>query len=142
MTDSSINSNIFHGKFNILNTGEKLGDVDFSINKNTEAGKLQSRQFVTILDLLAEGEIAGFATPHRLGISFNKENTSKYQVIGLKDVFLNKTPVLESTAPNTLADILPGNFNFGSSSANINHDKPILLQFSISSSDALKSPLG
>jgi len=119
MTDSSINSNIFHGKFNILNTGERLGDVDFSINKNSEAGKLQSRQFVTILDLLAEGEIAGFATPHRLGISFNKENTSKYQVIGLKDVFLNKTPVLESTAPNTLADILPGNFNFGSSSANI-----------------------
>jgi len=120
MTDSSINSNIFDGKFNILNTGEKLGDVDFSINKNPEAGKLQSRQFVTILDLLAEGEIAGFATPHRLGISFNSENTSKYQVIGLKDVFLNKTPVLKSTAPDTLANInLANDFNFGSSSANI-----------------------
>ena len=121
MTDSSINSSKFDGKgFSILNTGGELGDVNFSIQKNGEAGKLQSRQFVTILDLLAEGEIAGFATPHRLGISFNKENTSKYQVIGLKDVFLNKTPVLKSTAPDTLADIdLANDFNFGTSSVNI-----------------------
>jgi len=121
MTDSSINSSKFDGKgFSILNTGGELGDVNFSIQENGEAGKLQSRQFVTILDLLAEGEIAGFATPHRLQIPFNPENTSKYQIIGLRDVFLNKTPVLKSTAPDTLADIdLANDFNFGTSPANI-----------------------
>ena len=121
MTDSSINSSKFDGKgFSILNTGGELGDKEFVTNKVPKAGDLQSRQFITILDLLAEGEIAGFATPHRLQIPFNPKNTSKYQIIGLRDVFLNKTPVLKSTAPTTLADInLANHFNFGSSSANI-----------------------
>ena len=120
MTDSSINSSKFDGTFNILSTGSTLGDTEFITSKNPQAGNLQSRQFITILDLLAEGEIAGFATPHRLQIPFNATNSSKYQIIGLKDVFLNKTPVLKSTAPDTLADIdLANHFNFGSSSANI-----------------------
>ena len=121
MTDSSINSSKFDGKgFSILNTGGELGDKEFVTNKVPKAGDLQSRQFITILDLLAEGEIAGFATPHRLQIPFDPKNTSKYQIIGLRDVFLNKTPVLKSTAPTTLADIdLANHFNFGSSSANI-----------------------
>ena len=121
MTDSSINSSKFDGKgFSILNTGAKLGDEEFVTRKNPQAGSLQSRQFVTILDLLAEGEIAGFATPHKLGIPFNNGATSKYQIIGLKDVFLNKTPVLNKLAPDTLEDLdLTKHFNFGSDKANI-----------------------
>ena len=53
---------------------------------------LHSRQFATIQDLISEGEIEGFATA-------SKENRTKgttaYNNAALKDIFLNKTPVLK-----------------------------------------------
>jgi predicted phage tail protein len=59
---------------------------------------LNSRQFANILDLLSEGEIEGFATPSKAGI--DKTNAA-YNNAALKDIFLNDTPVLRSTASNT-----------------------------------------
>ena len=63
---------------------------------------LHSKQFATIQDLISEGEIEGFATASKEG---RTKNTSTYNNAALKDVFLNKTPVLKSSAnsanPNT-----------------------------------------
>ncbi|WP_290943690.1 phage tail protein, partial [Hyphomonas sp.] len=56
---------------------------------------LHSKQFATIQDLISEGEIEGFATASKEG---RTKNTSTYNNAALKDVFLNKTPVLKSSA--------------------------------------------
>ena len=64
---------------------------------------LHSRQFATFLDLVSEGEIEGFATASKEGLI---KGTTAYNNAALKDVFLNNTAVLKSTAssssPNTL----------------------------------------
>ena len=63
---------------------------------------LHSRQFATFLDLVSEGEIEGFASPSKEGLT---KGTTAYNNAALKDVFLNNTAVLKSTAsssnPNT-----------------------------------------
>ncbi len=60
---------------------------------------LHSRQFATLQDLISEGEIEGFATPSRDGIT---DRTSiAYNNAALKDVFLDDTPILNATASNT-----------------------------------------
>ena len=59
---------------------------------------LNSRQFATIQDLLSEGEIEGFATPSKAGIS---KSNAAYNNAALKDIFLNNTPILNSNASNT-----------------------------------------
>ena len=59
---------------------------------------LNSRQFATIQDLLSEGEIEGFATPSKAGIS---KGDAAYNKAALKDVFFNDTPVLNANASNT-----------------------------------------
>ena len=68
---------------------------------------LNSRQFATIQDLISEGEIEGFATA-------SKENRTKgstaYNNAALKDVFLNETPILKSTANS--ASPADADFNF------------------------------
>ena len=67
-----------------------------------EPDTLHSRQFATFLDLVSEGEIEGFATASKEG---RTKGTTAYNNAALKDVFLNKTPVLKATAnsidPNT-----------------------------------------
>ena len=59
---------------------------------------LNSRQFVTIQDLISEGEIEGWATA-------SKENRTKgtavYNTAALKDVYLDDTPVLNPSADST-----------------------------------------
>ena len=69
---------------------------------------LHSRQFATVQDLISEGEIEGFATPSKAGIT-DKTSTA-YNNAALKDVFLNNTPVLNDFASNT--DPADGDFNF------------------------------
>ena len=69
---------------------------------------LHSRQFATVQDLISEGEIEGFATPSKAGIT-DKTSTA-YNNAALKDVFLNDTPVLNETASNTSP--ASGDFNF------------------------------
>ena len=59
---------------------------------------LHSRQFLTIQDLISEGEIEGFSTASKAGLT---KGTAAYENASLKDVFLNDTPVLRSTASNT-----------------------------------------
>ena len=59
---------------------------------------LHSRQFATFLDLISEGEIEGFASASKEG---RTQGTTAYNNAALKDVFLNDTPVLKSTADST-----------------------------------------
>ena len=56
---------------------------------------LHSRQFATFLDLISEGEIEGFASASKEGLT---KGTAAYTNAAFKDVFLNDTPVLRSTA--------------------------------------------
>ena len=51
---------------------------------------LHSRQFATFLDLISEGEIEGFASASKEGLT---QGTTAYNNAALKDVFLNDTPV-------------------------------------------------
>ena len=60
---------------------------------------LHSRQFATVQDLISEGEIEGFSTPSKAGIT--DRTSTAYNNAALKDVFLNDTPVLNSQADNT-----------------------------------------
>ena len=59
---------------------------------------LHSRSFATIQDLISEGEIEGFATPSKAGLT---QGSAAYQNASLKDVFLDDTPVLTANASNT-----------------------------------------
>jgi len=56
---------------------------------------LHSRQFATFLYLVSEGEIEGFASASKEGLT---QGTTAYNNAALKDVFLNDTPVLKATA--------------------------------------------
>ena len=68
---------------------------------------LHSRQFATFLDLISEGEIEGFASASKEGLT---KGTTAYNNAALKDVFLNDTPVLKTTA--TSASPTATDFNF------------------------------
>jgi len=59
---------------------------------------LNSRQFATIQDLLSEGEIEGFASASKAGLT---KGTTAYANASLKDVFLDDTPILNATADNS-----------------------------------------
>jgi len=72
-----------------------------------EPDTLHSRQFATFLDLVSEGEIEGFATASKEG---RTKGTTAYNNAALKDVFLNDTPVLRSTADST--NPVTTDFNF------------------------------
>tara|TARA_R100000353_G_scaffold60935_1_gene48202 strand:+ start:4001 stop:7642 length:3642 start_codon:yes stop_codon:yes gene_type:complete len=68
---------------------------------------LHSRSFATILDLISEGEIEGFASASKEGLT---KGTTAYNNAALKDVFLNDTPVLKSTADSTNPQTTDFNF--------------------------------
>ena len=68
---------------------------------------LNSRQFATIQDLLSEGEIEGFATASKAGLT---KGTTAYNNASLKDIFLDDTPILNSSASNTSPQT--SDFNF------------------------------
>jgi len=68
---------------------------------------LHSRSFATIQDLISEGEIEGFASASKEGLT---KGTTAYTNASLKDVFLDDTPVLRSSA--TSASPSDGDFNF------------------------------
>ena len=76
-------------------------------------GEIGSRQFVTLVDVIAEGEIAGFPSAIAAG---HTQGTNNYNVTSLKDVFLNNTQVLKQSAPNTEPD--DSDFNFGTAESN------------------------
>ena len=68
---------------------------------------LHSRQFATFLDLLSEGEIEGFATASKEG---RTQGTTAYNNACLKDIFLNDTPILKSTANSSNPSSVDFNF--------------------------------
>ena len=68
---------------------------------------LHSRQFATFLDLISEGEIEGFASASKEGLT---QGTTAYNNAALKDVILNDTPVLKSSANS--ANPAATDFNF------------------------------
>ena len=76
-------------------------------------GEIGSRQFVTLVDVIAEGEIAGFPSAIAAG---HTQGTNNYNTTSLKDVFLNNTQVLKQSAPNTDPD--DSDFNFGTADSN------------------------
>ena len=72
---------------------------------------LHSRSFATVQDLVSEGEIEGFATPSKAGIT--DRTSTEYQNASLKDVFLDDTPILNSQANNSNPDSNDFNFKEG-----------------------------
>jgi len=68
---------------------------------------LNSRQFASIQDLLSEGEIEGFATASKAGLT---KGSTAYNNASLKDIFLDDTPILNSTASNTNPQTADFNF--------------------------------
>ena len=76
--------------------------------KATEAkDNLDSTSYAKIIELLSEGEIEGFATPSKLGLT---QGTTAYTNASLKDVFFNKTRLLREGADNTAPQ--EADFNF------------------------------
>ena len=74
---------------------------------NRAPDTLNSRQFASVQDLLSEGEIEGFATPSKAGLT---KGTTAYNNAALKDIFLDDTPILQSDASNS--DPESSKFNF------------------------------
>ena len=74
----------------------------------TNSNKLKSIDHGTVVDILAEGQIEGSATASKAGIT-DKTSTA-YKNAFLKDLFLNKTAVLQSDADNSDPD--DSEFNF------------------------------
>lgn len=70
---------------------------------------LESTAYAYVLDLIGEGEIEGFATPSKLGIT---RDTDLYNTIRKKDIFFNDTPLLREQASNTDATPQSSSFNF------------------------------
>jgi predicted phage tail protein len=68
---------------------------------------LDSTAYAKIIELLSEGEIEGFATPSKLGLT---KGTTAYTNASLKDVFFNKTRLLREGASNTAPQ--DADFNF------------------------------
>mgnify|MGYP003111226644 CR=1 FL=1 len=56
---------------------------------------LNSRQFARVMDLISEGEIEGFASPSKEGLP---QDSPAYITAAKKDIFLDNTPILKSTA--------------------------------------------
>ena len=72
--------------------------------------KLKSIDFGTVVDVLAEGQIEGSATASKAGIT--DKASDEYKNAFLKDLFLNKTAVLQADADN--ASPSESEFNFPS----------------------------
>jgi len=68
---------------------------------------LHSRSFATVQDLISEGEIEGFASASKEGLT---KGTTAYDNASLKDVFLDDTPILDANA--TSASPADTDFNF------------------------------
>ena len=68
---------------------------------------LHSRSFATVQDLISEGEIEGFASASKEGLT---KDTTAYNNASLKDVFLDDTPILRSSAAS--ASPADADFNF------------------------------
>jgi len=83
-------------------------DTRIIVDALLDANKLKSIDFGTVVDVLAEGQIEGSATASKAGIT--DKTSVEYKNCFLKDLFLNKTAVLQADADNTSPD--ESEFNF------------------------------
>ena len=68
---------------------------------------LHSRSFATVQDLISEGEIEGFASASKEGLT---KGTTAYENASLKDVFLDDTPILKENASSASPNEVDFNF--------------------------------
>ena len=87
-----------------------LPDNRVIISDLTEAGKLKSIDFATVVDVLSEGEIEGSASASKATTRITDKTSTEYKNCLLKDLFLNKTAVLQADADNT--NPLASEFNY------------------------------
>jgi len=99
---------------------------------------LHSKQFITFLDLISEGEIEGSASASKAGIT-DKSSTA-YKNAYLKDVFLNDTPILTSTASTT--DPQNIDFNFQDITFNSRHGTADQIKIDGVESSSSSTPVG
>lgn len=71
----------------------------------TAEDSLNSAAYAQIIDLIGEGEIEGFPSARAYA-----RDSASYNIAMLKDIFLNRTPLLRSSADPTNPD--PTDFNF------------------------------
>jgi predicted phage tail protein len=71
------------------NEAEAAAEANRPRTPTRTADSLASTQYATFLDLLSEGEIEGF--PSAAGLT---KGTDAYNIAALKDIYLNKTPIL------------------------------------------------
>ena len=84
-------------KGEIINGGSIVsGGLVFQQNAKLPGNALKSVDFITVVDILSEGEIEGSATASKAGLT-DKTSTA-YKNAFLKDVFLNNQPVLQADA--------------------------------------------
>ena len=96
------------------NEMKQLGATATSYFDSTmKDGDIGSRQFVTLVDVISEGQIAGFPSAIDAGLT---HGSTAYRIASLKDLFLNGTQILRDGASNTDPNI--NDFNFGTSEAN------------------------
>jgi len=76
-------------------------------NPDLPSDTLSSKQFNTLIEVVGEGEIEGSATASKAGLT---KGTTAYNNAFKKDIFLNGTQLLQTTASNTSPD--EGQFNF------------------------------
>ena len=79
----------------IRGSGKGRKQVQQTVVPTRTPDNLHSRQFATFLDLISEGEIEGFASASKEGLT---QGTTAYNNAALKDVYLNDTPILKATA--------------------------------------------
>ena len=68
---------------------------------------LHSRSFATVQDLISEGEIEGFASASKAGLT---KGTTAYDNASKKDIFLDDSPILDANASNSSPE--DSDFNF------------------------------
>ena len=82
---------------------KEFDESSIIINPDLPSDALSSKQFNTILEIISEGEIEGFATASKRGIA---TNNAAYKTAALTDIFLNQTPILNVSTELTDAEFL------------------------------------
>jgi len=72
------------------------GELVYQQSAKLPSGSLKSIDFITLIDILSEGEIEGSATASKIGET-DKTSTA-YKNAFLKDLFMNNQPVLQADA--------------------------------------------
>jgi predicted phage tail protein len=80
----------------IYNIISKNNSLAYQQNAKLPSGSLKSIDFITLVDILSEGEIELSATAHKDNIT--DKTSAAYKNAFLKDLFLNNQPVLASDA--------------------------------------------